>query len=353
MKPPDTVTNNEVAALSGDASIMKRRDRQIMNTPDARGSVHIVSLGSSGPRWVGPTVTLVKQTDDVLWDFNACGLPYVWSHYGVRGEGVNVFTLDSGIDRFHPSFAHSSSITAKSFVTGVDAQDGCGHGTWVAGKIVGAGVGLSPKCNFFSLKVLDDSGTGTVDFTNNALEWILKQQVVPHVINMSLGSSRKSTLQEKILWQLYKKGCIIVVAAGNEGDDDRFYPADYSGVLAVAAVDKNKSRATFSNFGANISVSAPGVACYSTYPGGGFRLLEGTSMASPTVAGLITLGVCYAKKRGATSAIYIRDLVTSALQESAQDLGDPGRDPYYGFGCIDGKAFFAKLEQKLNMPNIV
>jgi len=346
---PVSVSNNEVAALSSEQSGFKKRDRQIMNSPqDAAKGIHIVSLGDGGPRWAGQIESKVGQSADVLWDFQACGLPYVWSHYGARGEGVNVFVLDSGIDRFHPSFAHSESIKAMSFVTGCDPQDGCGHGTWVAGKIAGMGIGLAPKCNFYSLKVLDDSGTGTVDFTNKALEWILRQPVQPHVINMSLGTPRKSALQEKLLWQLYKKGCIIIVAAGNEGDDEKFYPAAYSGVVAVAAVDKNKSRASFSNFGANIAVSAPGVACYSAYPGGSFRLLEGTSMASPTVAGLVTLGLCYARKRSAANPSYLRDLVLSSLEETAQDLGTVGRDPYYGFGCIDGKAFFARLELKLN-----
>lgn len=338
---PKTVTNNEIAALSNMTAV-KRKDREIMTTPDVIGKVHIVSL--DGPKWAGPVET--NPSDKVLWDFNACDLPFAWSHYGVRGEGINVFVLDSGIDQFHPSFA-GKSVTAKSFVPSTDVQDGCGHGTWVCGKIVGAGVGIAPKCNLFSLKVLDDSGSGTVDFTNNALSWILSQPITPHVVNMSLGSPQKSTAQEKLIWQLYKKGCIVVVASGNQGkDDSTFYPAAYAGTVAVAALDKNKSRATFSNFGADIAVSAPGVACYSAFPGGAFRLLEGTSMAAPTVAGLITLGLSYASSK-ANSPLYLRDLITSSLEESAQDLGTLGRDPYYGFGCIDGKSFFAKLDQKL------
>ena len=205
-------------------------------------------------------------------------------------------------------------------------------------------MGIAPNCNLYSLRVLDDSGTGTADFTNAALEWILKQDAFPHIINMSLGSTIKNSKQEKLLWQLYKKGALIVVAAGNDGENENFYPADYSGVLAVGAVDKNKTRAIFSNFGADIAVCAPGVACYSAYLGGGFRQLQGTSMAAPMVAGLLTLGVSYALSKGATAGVELRDRITSALEGSAQDLGAKGKDPYYGFGCIDGIGFLKKLE---------
>jgi subtilisin family serine protease len=195
--------------------------------------------------------------------------------------------------------------------------------------------------------VLDDSGSGRGDFTTKALEWILKQNDFPHVINMSLGGSKRNPAHEKLLWQLYRKGAAIVVASGNQGDDDRFYPAGYEGVIAVGAVDKKKTRATFSNFGANVDVCAPGVACYSAYPAGGFRLLQGTSMAAPTVAGLLTLGISYGLRKGHKAGEDLRNLVLSCLETSAEDLGDKGKDPYYGFGCIDGRGFFSKLEQRL------
>jgi subtilisin len=341
-----SVSNNDVAEASFDKKKLDRRQRekQIMNIPD-EDDLQIVSLGKYGPLWVGgiePT-TSVKDT---LWDFAACGLPYLWTQYGLRGEGVNVFVLDSGIDYHHSVFKQGESrLVTKSFVPMADANlDGCGHGTWVSGKIIGGGVGIAPKCNLYSLRVLDDSGTGKADFTNKALEWILKGDIFPHVVNMSLGGPKKNSKQEKLLWQLYKKGACIVVAAGNAGDDDRFYPADYSGVMAVAAVDKNNTRAEFSNYGAKIAVSAPGVACYSAATGQGFRRLQGTSMASPTVAGLITLGLSYALSKGLHASVELRDMIVDALEKSAQDLGPRGRDPYYGFGCIDGKGFFAHLD---------
>jgi hypothetical protein len=70
-------------------------------------------------------------------------------------------------------------------------------------------------------------------------------------------------------------------------------------------------------------------------------------MASPTVAGLVTLGLSYALRKGHRPSEELRDCITSCLETSAEDLGDKGKDPFYGFGCIDGRGFFSKLEQKL------
>jgi len=344
-----SVTNNDVADVTEDQKLLalRKRDREIMSKVIEKEEHQIVSLGKKGPLWVGDPVT--HPVKDTLWDFQACDLPYLWTYYGVRGDDVNVFVLDSGMDTYHPVFAHhKENVVAKSFVSSLPSPlDGCGHGTWVCGKIAGNGIGIAPSCNIKSLRVLDDSGTGRSDFITKALEWILAQDDFPHVINMSLGGPRRNTKHEKLLWQLYRKGAMIIVASGNDGDDYKFYPAAYDGVLAVGAVNKQKTKAVFSNYGAHIAVCAPGVACYSAYPAGGFRLLQGTSMAAPTVAGLVSLGISYALRCGMTGGEKLRDLVTTCLETSAEDLGELGRDPYYGFGCIDGHGFLKKLEGSL------
>jgi len=344
-----TITNNDVADTTTASYLLalRKKDRQMMEEAYTIESKQIVSLGKYGAQWAGGSEA-TPNLKDMMWDFSACGLPYLWTHYGVRGENVNVFVLDTGIDINHTVFmSNKDKIVAKSFVPSISAtEDGAGHGTWVCGKIGGSGVGIAPNCSITSLRVLDDSGTGRSDFTTKALEWILKQDAFPHVINMSLGGPKRNAVQEKLLWQLYRKGATIVVASGNQGDDDRFYPAGYDGVVAVGAVDKNKTKAVFSNYGASIDVCAPGVACYSSYPFGGFRLLQGTSMASPTVAGLLTLGLSYGLRKGHRAGEELRNLVLSCLEASCEDLGDKGKDPYYGFGCIDGRRFFNALEQK-------
>jgi subtilisin family serine protease len=348
-----SISNNDVADAISDKKKLAQRhhDKKIMNNQEETKGIQIVSLGKTGAKWAGkPEPTQgIKNISNLLWDFVSCGIPSVWTYYGAKGEGVNVFVLDSGIDSYHSVFSQAK-LTAKSFVANTPAnQDACGHGTWVCGKIAGSDVGIAPSSNLHSLRVLDDSGTGSNDFTNKALEWILKQENFPHVINMSLGGPNKNITQEKLIWQLYKKGALIVVAAGNKGEEDnRFYPAAYPGVIAVGAVDKAKVRADFSDFGANLDVCAPGVACYSAYAGGGYRLMQGTSMAAPSVTGLLTLGVSYALNKGFSYTSDLRDTIKTALETSAQDLGAKGRDPYYGFGCIDGKGFMSKLDKMLS-----
>lgn len=332
-----TLSNNDVAALKD-----RKKDREIMMQKE-----------DDGPKTVSlPKVNFTQATENPLWDFKTLSLPYLWTHYGLQGEGVNTFVLDTGIDSKHSSFAHYSrtphGIGSLSFLTGVSSPvDENGHGTWVCGKIAGQGIGIAPKCNLHSLRVLDGSGTGTTDFTNKALEWILNNYESPHVINLSLGSEQKNTKQEKLIWQLYKKGAIIVVAAGNNGLDEKFYPACYDGVLAISAVDKNKAKAVFSNYGGNVALSAPGVECYSSYLNGSFRCLDGTSMASPIVAGLVVLGVNFALNKGIKDCCQIRDLIIKTLEASALDLGAKGRDPLYGYGMINGLDFMEKLEKSL------
>jgi subtilisin family serine protease len=344
IKEIQSFTNNDVAAFDFDESrlLIRQREREILGAKDKEDKHQLVSLGRV--QWASKAETQYTQT---LWDFKACGIPYVWTHYGVRGAGANVHVLDTGIDMRHSAFAHRP-VTTKSFVPSYRGDsDGEGHGTWVAGKIGGAGIGLAPDCNLYTHKVLDDSGSGRISFTNDALEWILDQKTTPHVINMSLGGSWPSARMDKALWRLYQRGVLIIVAAGNEGDDNKCYPAHSSGVVAVAAVNRNKVRANFSNYGANIDIAAPGVACYSSFPSESFRLLQGTSMATPTVAGLITLGVSYALKRGHAEGPALRDIIMKSLENSAEDLGPAGKDPYYGFGCIDGKKFMERLHNHL------
>jgi len=274
-------------------------------------------------------------SSDPLWDFEQLRVPYLWGKYGVRGEGVNAFVIDSGVAAHHSM----SKVEGLSFLDDDSSPvDGNGHGTWCCGKIGANGVGIAPKCRLVSLRALDSDGSGYTYYTTDALRWISKQKA-PHIVNMSLGSSFRSQAQASICKELWDRGCIVVAAAGNENTSDLSYPAAYEGVLAVAAINEASNRAWFSNYGKHIAVSAPGVSCYSTYLNGSYRKLQGTSMASPTVAGLLALGYSYLLKNQSWSPIKIRDTLVKALTETAIDLGNKGKDDLYGYGGIDGERF--------------
>lgn len=301
---------------------------------------------SADPMWEGEPITTLS-VGEILWDFDQLKVPKLWAKYGVMGQNVNTYVIDSGVDPRHHLFAHSP-VKALSFLgSDTDPKDYNGHGTWVCGKIGANGVGIAPKCKMTSLRTLDANGSGYTHYSTAALAWIASQPD-PHIVNMSLGSSHRSPHQDAICKALYDKGCIIVAAAGNENTGSKSYPAAYESVMAIGATDSSSDRAWFSNYGKHIVVSAPGVACYSTYLNGNFRKLQGTSMASPTVAGLLTLGASYLLKRNPSiGRATMRDILIESLTKTAIDLGTKGHDVYYGFGGIQGEQFMAELALRM------
>jgi len=297
------------------------------------------------PEWDGPEIETLSE-NDTLWDFDQLKIPELWAKYGVSGEKVNVYVIDSGCAH-HFAFA-ASPVARHSFLNrNNDPGDGNGHGTWVCGKIGAQGVGLAPKCKMTSLRALDSNGSGYTYYTTNALKWIA-QQPDPHIVNMSLGSTHYSKEQAELCRELADRGVLLVAAAGNENTIQDSYPAAYDGVLAVAATDVNDNRAWFSNYGDHIAVAAPGVSCYATYLNETYRKLQGTSMASPTVAGLLALGASLVlKKNPSIDRKDMQKLLTETLKETAEDLGTTGKDDYYGYGGIQGDKFMEKLDSKI------
>jgi subtilisin len=152
------------------------------------------------------------------------------------------------------------------------------------------------------------------------------------VINMSLGGSSGSTTLQQACDNAYASGIVVVAAAGNSGTKGKLntigYPAKYSSVIAVGAVDSNNNRASFSSVGQELEVMAPGVSVLSTTPGNTYASYNGTSMASPHVAGAAAL---IKAKYPSLSSSEIRD----RLRNTATYLGDPF---YYGNGVINVEA---------------
>jgi subtilisin family serine protease len=297
------------------------------------------------PVWDGPAVSGMESVGNNLWDFDKLKIPSLWAKYRVKGDNVNAYVIDSGVDNSHHLFAHSPLKSVSFLGNDPDPKDYNGHGTWVCGKIGANGVGIAPKCRLTSLRTLDANGSGYSYYTTDALKWIANQPD-PHIVNMSLGSSYNSVAQGEICQELYDRGCLVIAAAGNENTSAYSYPAAYDSVMAVAAIDSGSNRAWFSNYGNHIVVSAPGVSCYSTYLNGTFRKLQGTSMASPTVAGLLTLGASYLLKLNPSMGrATMRDILVKALTNTALDLGASGHDAYYGYGGIQGDKFMAALEK--------
>lgn len=214
---------------------------------------------------------------------------------GITGKDVTVAVIDSGINQKHPDLKNRI-VEAKDFTTDGDPEDFNGHGSHTSGSIAadnqGNGiVGVAYDANIVSLKSLSGEGYGQMDWTLKALDYAIDQNV--DIINMSLGGPHHPELQ-RLIRKAQDKGIIVVAAAGNSGDGLKFtpevsFPGYYSEVVQVGAVDYQGNLARFSNTNDEVDVLAPGVQILSTYKNGQYAKLDGTSMASPHVAGALAL----------------------------------------------------------------
>jgi len=230
-------------------------------------------------------------------------------HSSFGGEGIGVAVLDTGCDLKHPDFA-GRAITSRSFVPGEAVQDGNGHGTHCVGTSMGpksppAGprYGVAYDAEIYAGKVLSNAGSGSDSQILGGIEWAVRSKCA--VISMSLGAPAGpgqsfSRVFEAVAARAQKAGTLIIAAAGNDSDRPSAarpvsHPANCPSIMAVAALDSSLKVARFSNRGINpsggqVDIAAPGVDVYSSYPmATRYRRLNGTSMATPHVAGVAAL----------------------------------------------------------------
>ncbi len=215
-----------------------------------------------------------------------------------------------------------------------DPRDANGHGSHVAGTIAGGlnnGVGIAgmARVTIVPFQVFNASGGGTFEAITEAIYYATDNGF--HALNYSGGALGVDVeiLRDAVQYA-WDNGMVMVAAAGNNNSGTPFYPAAYPGAIAVAATDSGDNRANFSNFGDYIDVAAPGVdilSCGHSGPSDYFTT-SGTSMASPHTTGLVAL--MHALDPGISNQ-DVRDL----LQQGADDLGDAGFDPLFGWGRIN------------------
>ncbi len=245
--------------------------------------------------------------------------------------------------------------------------DGHGHGTHVAGIVAAAGgnadygaenlVGVAPAATILPVKTMDCNGEGQ--------DWDIAYGIKAaadrgaKIMNLSIGGPEPSALLEDALAYAMARGVLIVVAAGNGGGAPVFYPAAYSGVIAVGAVSRDDLYQSFSNVGLQMGMVAPGgtinqsvEGILSTVPtytsemsrvGAGWARVSGTSQASPFVAGAAAL---IWSREPALSAEQVRE----RLFASAKDLGTKGFDTKYGWGRLDVQAALALGDHRYAAP---
>jgi len=294
-----------------------------------------------------PNVAFVEKDGKVYtldqtlpWGVNRIDAEIVHSYN--KGTGIKVAIIDTGIDLDHSDLQVVGNITFVSGTTSGDDDSYSGHGTHVAGTVAALDndigvIGVAPDVELYAVKALDANGDGWWSDVARGIEWAIDNGI--QVINMSLGSSSGSQVLEEACNDAYEAGVLVVAAAGNSGNswgsgDKVLYPARYESVIAVAATDSSDKRAYFSSTGPDVELSAPGVDIKSTCRDDTYDTKSGTSMASPHVAGvaalIITSGIEDTNGNG-----RINDEVRERLQQTADDLGDTGRDAWYGYGLVD------------------
>jgi subtilisin len=257
----------------------------------------------------GETVSGFPDTFRFGWGTKAMGLDLLDARF--TGAGVKIAIIDSGIDNSHPLLQHIQQ--GKDLTGDSDKwnEDVIGHGTHCAGTIAGRAAGpggfrgFAPEAEVHIFKIFPG---GHFSDLLEALDACIEREI--DVVNMSLGSTEASEAVEQVLEECVERGMVCIAAAGNQGGAVQF-PAASRNALAVAALGRLSEfppdtwdartavpgqiandgtfSPTFTNFGPEVDVCAPGVAIISTAPGGRFKSESGTSMAAPHVTGLTAL----------------------------------------------------------------
>lgn len=252
------------------------------------------------------------------------------------GQGISVAVLDTGLDLGHPDFA-DRDVTAQTFIRGEQPQDGHGHGTHCVGTACGPATpsggrryGIASRARIFVGKVLNNQGSGTDTNILAGMSWAIANSC--RVISMSLGANIRtvSAAYEAAGRRAMAAGTLVVAAAGNNATrltgNLGFVgvPANSPSIMAVGAVDSQLHIADFSArsnpvAGGQVDIAAPGVAVYSSWPMPTlYRMISGTSMATPHVAGIAAL---WSEATGATGAV-----LWAAVVQTAQRLDLPSVD---------------------------
>lgn len=211
---------------------------------------------------------------------------------------AKAWIIDTGIDLDHPDLNVDTSLDYNYVANTAVADDDNGHGTHCAGIVAAKDntigvVGVAAGAKVVPVKVLNKRGSGTMSAIIAGVNYVASKAVTGDAANLSLGGGIYDPLDAAVI-ALGGKGVKVSLAAGNESQNAaNTSPAGANGtnVYTISAMDKYDVWASFSNFGnPPVDFCAPGVSIYSTYKGGGYATMSGTSMAAPHVCGILLWG---------------------------------------------------------------
>ncbi len=278
------------------------------------------------------------------WWLDTVRMEGAWRH-GAYGEEIKVAVIDSGcnshIDIQNNLLAGYNYSGGNTDVTDTET-DSYGrvrhHGTHVCG-IIGAeanniGIkGIAPKVKIVPIKCFSPSTT-YANIAKAIYEAVEKYGC--RVVNMSWGATSSYTVIREAVEDALDLGAILVASVGNDSGTTKRYPAAYSGVIGVGAVNKSKGRPSFSNYNETVMIVAPGTDIKSLHSTNSYKLLSGTSQAAPIISGIAAAAL--SAKPDLTRDDFI-DLLTS----TAEDIGTAGYDTSYGYGLVNAEELMNKL----------
>jgi len=302
--------------ITGNSNLPRTRIRKIrLSSTTQSGLDEAINTLKANP------AVKYAEPNRIVW-LHGKGDPLIyqqWAYYDVGADWISppssttaplVAVIDTGVDHTHPDLV-DKIIKGRDFINADDnPMDDYGHGTHVAGVITaknnnGYGIaGISPKSKVLAIKAISSQGYGSDFDVAQALTYAADYSGV-RVINMSLGGDYSDTQYDAVYYAAVTRNKLLIASAGNAGSSTPDYPAGFADpltypefenrVLAVAAHGEDHCRASFSNYGPWVSITAPGVSVLSTVPpymdidGAGFLAWTGTSMAAPHVSAAAAL----------------------------------------------------------------
>merc|ERR1712183_3307 len=294
---------------------------------------------------------LRKLLEDIPWGIQTVmqnDLAF-FENLGNPSQPFKICVADTGYSLGHKDLPNGSDVTGRNRYGENWSEDAAvKHGTHCAGTVAAIGnnnIGVTNvipnnKGGKFQLvigKALSQEGTGTLSGIMNAINDCVDMGA--KVVSLSLGClDCFSNIQRDFLKQKFEnEGILLVAAAGNEGNNQKSYPASYGSVMSIGSIKQSQTRSGFSQYNDQVELSAPGSDIRSTIPGNQYATWSGTSMATPHVAAVAGLIWSYFPS---CQAYQIRNV----LDRTAKDLGPNGCDIYYGYGLVQAKDAYNLLK---------
>ena len=288
-----------------------------------------------------------KLKDNTInWYLKAININKAWNQT-TGSKNIVIAVIDNGFDLNHPELKNKAvkpyNVIDKSTNVSPSNEN---HGTHVASTIVANGnnnqglVGICPDCSFMPIKIEDPKWHDDKYLYNYAILYAIKNKA--DVINLSLGMQipmginiplqeqkdyiNSNAKDEEEFWgDLFKyandKNVTCVLAAGNSNIMTGFDPFQRAkNTIKVGAVDKNGNKATFSNYGANTTIYAPGTNIFGAKPGNSYEILQGTSMAAPIISGLV--GLIKSKNKNTTNQQILKNLNRNTINKNNLKIVD-------------------------------